>query len=139
MYNRNWTTARTTDSGANYSYTSATLRQARASAGNQISVLTGLIVDSLIIKYASNHNTPAVVNGFGLIAIGEDSTSTGMGALGYGRTPAAVANTCSPIVNADKIPLLGFHTYAALEAGDGANAATFNVSTNASLVLSVWN
>ncbi|WP_038960186.1 hypothetical protein [Bradyrhizobium japonicum] len=85
-YNRVTASAAAIDSGLAYTYSSATVRQARASAGNQVSAVFGLAEDATQISYASRiglvTNSAAAVSG-----IGVDATNVfiGQGVLAGGR------------------------------------------------------
>jgi hypothetical protein len=139
MFNRNWTTALSQDTGAGYTYSSSTIRQARASAGNQISVLAGLSVDSITVNYSTRIDTAAATSSFGFIGLGEDSTAALQSQRAFSRTVANAAMINSPYLSLTKAPILGYHTYAGLEGGDGSTSCTFDGDSNASLFLSVWN
>lgn len=63
------------DSTANYTYTTATIRQAHADTANQVEVMIGIadaLVDLQIGTYASNSSTIVTVS----VGVGFDSTST---------------------------------------------------------------
>lgn len=140
LYNRNLTTAKSIDSGASYTYSSATVRQARASVGNQISVLVGLTVDTIDVIYQSRVDTAAAAGAFGTIGIGEDTTTVYSSTTVYSQTPAAAVHIGSPTATLIKTPLLGFHVYSGNQAGDGTNLSTFNGSGGgAVLSAEVWN
>jgi hypothetical protein len=74
-YNRVSTGTDVTDSGAGYTYTTATVRQARASAGNQVSFVQGLQEDSIWASYALRINTTATIGAAGNVGLGLNSTS----------------------------------------------------------------
>lgn len=139
MYNRNFTTCQSVDGGTSYTLTSNTIRQARASAGNQVSVLVGLAVDTICVSYQTRIDTAAVSGAFAQIGIGEDTTTSFTSPRIFIKTVAAVLFLGSPYTTIIKVPLLGYHTYAALEASDSVNANSFNGDSNATLTLQVWN
>lgn len=138
MYNRNYSTASSIDN-ASYTYSSATIREANGSTGNQISILVGLPVDSIFVKYSTRLDTAAVASAFGYIGIGENTTTAYTSQRAFSRTVAAVVMIGAPYVTFSKTPLLGYNTYSAVEAGDGSNNSTFNNDNNATLSLSIWN
>ena len=70
MYNRVQAATVVTDSGASYTYTSSTTRQARASSGNQVSYVTGLNEDGIIVNYANRISLTGAANAQGSIRIG---------------------------------------------------------------------
>ncbi|MCS3895581.1 hypothetical protein M2171_004714 [Bradyrhizobium japonicum USDA 38] len=124
-YNRVTVSAAAIDSGLAYTYSSATVRQARASAGNQVSVVFGLAEDATQIQYAGRvsivANAAAAVFGIGVDSttafIGQGVLAGGVNGVGVGATavyPAA--------------PMLGFHVFSANEQDDGTNANNFNVA-----------
>lgn len=142
MYNRNLAVAKSTDSGTSYTYTSNTIRQARASAGNQISFIVGLIVDAIQITYQSRLATVATAaNAFGQIGIGEDVTNASTSPRVYQQTVSATVSAFgTPTATLAKFPLLGYHTYAAVEASDAVpNANTFNAESTATITAKIWN
>lgn len=138
MYNRNLAVAQSIDN-TSYTYSSATIRQAHGSVGNQVSVLVGLAVDIINVSFSTRIVTTAIVSSNSFIGIGEDSTTASAGAPTVTvQTPAAGALVATPTATLSKVPLLGFHTYAAIESGDNSNANTF-ASGGAVTSLSVWN
>ena len=74
-YNRVTIGTAVTDSGAGYTYTSGTVRQARASAGNQISFVLGANEDSVFAAYSQRIDVLANATGGGF-GLGFDSTTT---------------------------------------------------------------
>jgi len=124
MYNRNLAVAQSIDN-TSYTYSTGAIRQAHASTGNQISVLAGLNVDTITVNW---------------LGIGEDSTTTfaSIGTIVQTPSAAIMVAVASPS-QVFKVPLLGFHTYSANEAGDGTNANTVNSSSAATLTMTVWN
>ena len=132
-YNRVTVSAASTDNGAAYTYSSSTVRQARASAGNQISVVYGLAEDGTQIQYAGRVSL-AASSAAAVFGIGVDSTSAfiGQGVLAGGVSTAGVGATAVYAA----APMLGLHVFAANEQSDGTNANNFNVaSQNAFSVL----
>jgi len=138
-YNRVTTTTIVTDSGANYTYTSATIRQARASAGNQVSFVSGLAEDAV---FASASGDVVTVAGLGAaIHYGTalDSTTT------FTQTHLIVdAETTSALLAAGSTtstfaPQLGLHFISKNEASDGANANTFDRGSNDALNVTIRN
>lgn len=91
MYNRVSTVTTVTDSGVSYAYASATIRQARASAGNQIQFVLGLQEDGIEFAYSARSQTGSNqfdVNAWG---VGFDSTSTFGVQFSQTQTPAAAS------------------------------------------------
>lgn len=132
-YNQVPTYAQTRDSGTNYTYTTATIRQARASAQMQISFIS--LGDNAISAYGigtlqtSGTGTPA-----GTLGVGLDTTTvfTSSNAVGGGPT-GTVLSTLAPIYTG--IPALGLHFVSLNQRGDGTNANVFNQQTGDNLTL----
>lgn len=123
-YNRVSISASSIDTGASYTYLSATVRQARASAGNQVSVVYGLAEDATQIVYANRIRLAAT--GAGISGIGVDATSS---FIGQGVLIEGVANTgVGSATSYSATALLGFHVFSANEGSDGTTAHTFNVA-----------
>ncbi|ANW00692.1 hypothetical protein [Bradyrhizobium icense] len=139
MYNRAKSVATVIDNGANYTYTSGTFRQARASAGNQVTFTTGLSQDALTVMATTRLDTTAVSGSFGSICIGLNSTSACTSPRTFVRTVAAVINIGSMLPHYQAYPPIGRHFVSLLEASDGTNANTFNSDSNQHLTVSVWN
>lgn len=132
-YNRVTVSTAVTDSGTSYTYTSATVRQARASAGNQVSILIGVSEDSIQASYTSEIDTTATSAASGTVAIALDSTTTIPVSRGIVWSQAAVSMIGRAIAFYSTTPAAGTHFVSANEAGDGANANTFDHNTDATL------
>lgn len=123
-YNRVRGTMRVIDTGTNYTYSSGTIRQARASAGNQGSFVLGVQEDSVSASYgaevAGTGSNPHMLFGLGL-----DSTTA------FSVQPAALYSSVPIAIPAAGSfnPSAGIHTIAALEQGDGANGNAFDFSS----------
>jgi hypothetical protein len=139
MYNRVQQTATTIDSGTSYTYSSATTRQARASAGNQISYIVGLDEDSITAVYTQRVLSGPTAGMYGAVTIGVDSTAGSTAGLCYQQSPTANSTFSRPTAYYQGNPGLGLHFVSANEAGDGTNNATFNGDNNGRLMLTVWN
>jgi hypothetical protein len=125
-YNRVSLSAASIDTGASYTYTSGTIRQARASAGNQVSVVFGLAEDATQINYSARLGLVAA-GAASVFGIGVDSTST---FIGQGVTIAGASGTGLGATNAyAAAPLLGVHVFSANEQSEGTNANNFNVAS----------
>lgn len=125
-YNRVTTGTTVLDVGAGYTYTSGTIRQARASAGNQISFVTGLAEDGFFASNIGRITTVGAAGAQGNFGIGLDST-TGYAVqqnVVIAPTAAAFNSSSANVLNA--APVLGLHYVAALEHSDGTNANTFD-------------
>jgi hypothetical protein len=74
------TTTNVIDSGASYvSVPANTIRQARASAGNQVQFVSGLAEDGIHSCYSAQSETTNVSGAFASTGVGLDSTSTFVG------------------------------------------------------------
>jgi hypothetical protein len=109
------------DSGVAYSYTSNTIRQARGSAGNQISFVCGVSEDSVNVWSQAFITDAAAVNATMIVGIGFDSNTVfGTGTLVRNPVAASYTNVGSTFWTAQSA--LGVHTYSRIEQGDGTNA-----------------
>lgn len=129
-YNRVKLATNVVDSGTSYTYGTNTVRQARASSGNQVQSVYGLNEDGVMVAYttvSSQTNSAIASTGIGL-----DSTSAysgGCSGNGYANTSSASISTIAP--SCSLLPGVGIHTITALEsAPSGANATFDDVSTN---------
>jgi len=114
MYHRRAVSTMVQDSTAQWDYLTATIRQADASSGNQVSFVHGLAEDSVSAYYMA---TAYDGSGAHIVGVGLDSTTSFTGveatiSIG-GSTPITLA--ASLVAN----NLLGFHYIAALEKGGG--------------------
>lgn len=125
-YNRVDVMTTVVDNGAASPYTSTTIRQARASSGNQISFVTGSQEDGAFIDYVGFAGGVAS-SAFYRMGIGYDVTNAFSNIYGFHVFSSAVSET----MRSDMFvtPAAGTHTIAAVEQGDGTNANTFNQGT----------
>jgi hypothetical protein len=124
-YNRVLRTMRVIETTDSWNYSTNTIRQARATATNQLAYVVGAAVDSvnahLEIGLANNSTT---TNRTISVGIGVDSTTTIAGGSGG-------AGTCNstfyaaPRAQYDGIPGLGYHFLAWLEVGAGTDTQTW--------------
>jgi hypothetical protein len=124
-YNRKRRRLKKTDLTANWSYTTATIRQQNAAAANQVDVVVGLAEVLLDLRLTASVETVAAGSEFWL-GIGEDSTSTfssdnGSTSIATGATSAVPISHVTPY---SKYPAIGRHFYSMNERGDGVNAST---------------
>lgn len=115
-----------TDSGATYAYTTGTIRQCRASAGNQISFVVGVQEEAANINMSCEGNPLGVLNAACSYGIGLDSTS----AFSFGRaiilTPSTNATVGTINQHAPWLTPIGLHFISMNEKGDGSNANIFD-------------
>jgi hypothetical protein len=140
-YNRRHVGMKDIDNGTNYNnYSSATIRQARGSAGNQISFLSGLPEDAVFAVRTGSMNSAAVAGAFSQTGIGLDSTTTYDGGSWALNTAPTTAGLQQRFSITDTIqPQLGWHTVSANENADGTNSPIFNNNSTDSLALDMWN
>lgn len=119
MYNRVQVTATDNDTGVGYSYTSATVRQARASAGNQITFISGLAEDGLGVYYNNGLQTNGVETLY--TGIGLDTTTAFSCQFGIFDTRNLLQD--APFVKCGFPPQLGKHVAAALEENEAAGGS----------------
>lgn len=140
MYNRVSTSTVVTDSGVSYTYTTATIRQARASAANQISFVLGLQEDGIQWSHLDTLLTTTAASAFGSSGVGFDSTTAFGANPGFAQNPASGVNLIAPLSTAGVWSAgIGLHVLAALEKGDGTNANTFDFSSLSSVSAVVRN
>lgn len=132
-YNRVSVLAQVTDSGTAYTYSSATVRQARASAGNQASLVVGLQEETAVVAYSHREQTVAVAGAGIGVGIGLDSTSTYSAAQNLFAAPTATALSTGATAGLHWQVPIGFHFVSANENSDGANANTFDHGQNDTL------
>src|SRR5262249_8993443 len=75
MYNRVQVVTNVTDSGAAYTYSGATMRQARASPGNQINFINGLQEEGAHFTYSAGFQAALALGGSFIVGIGQDVTN----------------------------------------------------------------
>lgn len=131
QYNRVDVTTAVTDSGASYTYTgSSVTRQARASAGNQITFLSGNAEDGLIATYNVAGTTNNTTSSDITTGVGLDSTSTF-----FGQPTQLIAQTTTAVSGAQSgsweiPPQLGRHVISANESNtNGSGTPTFDLSS----------
>jgi hypothetical protein len=140
MYNRRLTTTVVTDNGATYTYTSSTVRQARASAGNQVQFVLGLGEDGILVSYAGRAITANAASAFVQWGVGFDTTSTYSFQAFFGQTQVAFTDTFASSVSGNwQNGLFGLHTVSANENSDNTNANTFDSASGNGLMVSLMN
>lgn len=121
------------DNSASYAYASATIRQAHASSGMQVSFVVGLSEDAAFSNYIDFVLLAAVTNASATLGLGYDSVTTASSrAISYSQAASGLVG--SPSATGIWNPGIGSHYVAALEGGDGAgNANTFNFAGGGSV------
>jgi hypothetical protein len=136
MYNRPNCCAVSMDTGSPYTYTSATVRQARGNAKNQVSVLVGLPEDAISVAASVGVTTYAATGATVSIGFGVGSKTT------Y-ATPPAIFEAIYLATNAGGTsasvlqPSTGLAVITRNENSDGSNANTFDANSNDLLSVSM--
>lgn len=140
MYNRTMFGTEVIDNGGSYTYTSATIRQARASTGNQISFVQGLAEDSVWGAYTQRILTAAVATASGAFGLALNSSTgiDGQSASIFAPTAAVFAGATS-ISRSFLSTTLGLNVMFANEGSDGTNANTFNAGGAGTLNIRLFN
>lgn len=125
------------DTGVNYNYTTNTIRQARASAGNQISFIRGSADSGFVASMGMQILTANATFTGAIAGIGLDSTTTFTTQAGVFFSNGAV-NTGKINMNVPLNTTIGYHTISLNESGDGINANTLNADSLAWLGIDIW-
>jgi hypothetical protein len=138
-YNRVSTCTTVIDSGASYTYASATVRQARASAGNQIGFVSGAQEDGVQFVYQSTSLIVTTAGAATNIGVGFDVTN----AFSFGSFAVQQASTATAITgggnNAGTWNAgIGIHALAAVE-NSPAGTNTLNSNSNNALTACIRN
>lgn len=136
-YNRVYVATTSYDSTASWTYSSATARQARASAVNQISFVSGLPEEALEASYNVSFNTGAASGASLSAGIALDSTSS-FDKRGITTNNSATQFGATICVRMAYAPQIGYHYVSANEAGDGTNTTTFVGGDRQGLTLSTF-
>jgi hypothetical protein len=138
-YNPVLFTGQCQDTNAAYTYTSTTVRQARASVTNQISLLQCSSERACRFTYLANIATVNAVNATGVTGIGiNNTTAFAPGAISQFADPAGVSQLLSRATSVLDISFTGFETASANEGSDGTNANTFNQGQINTLSFAAW-
>jgi hypothetical protein len=138
-FNQVLVTSAVIDTGATYTYSSATIRQSRASAGMQHQVVNCLGTQAYDLAYASGITTTATAAAQGNKGIGLNSTTTYASQRAVTWSQAAAAMQGSPVAILRSIPGFGLQTFSGNEASDGTNAHTFDAQSTDNLSISFMN
>jgi hypothetical protein len=122
---------RVADNGANYTYTLNTVRQARASTNNQVTVLQGDTQDAFDAHVLTAEITIAAAGAVGKTGIGYNSTTafTCLYRQTYSQVATQVASGAG-MARCSQPPKLGQSVIASLQQSDNVNANTFDALTN---------
>jgi hypothetical protein len=137
MYNRVTVTTTVTDNGTSYSYSSATVRQARASAGNQIQFVLGVQEDGVQFSYAAKMLMSATSQASASWGVGFDVTNAfSIAASNFQSGSATQVSNASSNAGVWSVGV-GLHTLAATESSDGSNGNGFDSGSLNSLMASI--
>jgi hypothetical protein len=141
MYNRVTTTTTVQDNGAGgYTYSSSTIRQARASTGNQVTFVIGNAEDAVSCSYGQQIDTAAVSGASGRFACSQLNSTTAFYLQNSTvSSNAAVGQAAALSYSNSYPPPLGLNVIAAVENGDGTNANTFDPNAFANLTVTIRN
>jgi hypothetical protein len=125
LYNQADRPVRVTDTGASWTYTTATFRQANGSSANQITTVVGLAGVSAINLHVAGLISNTTTNTVGSVGIGEDianatisGSMVGEGSVTGGERDWATAALW-------RTPSVGYHVYTWLERGNGFGTLTW--------------
>lgn len=135
-YNKVDVAALVTDSGTSYTYSTLTIREARASTTNQVSIASGRNEGSVHCTVRMRIQTAAVASAFGFWGCGLDSTTTFWNSSGsFAVAPTANSFQAAFPSHTAGLIGIGLHTLSMNEEGDGSNANTFDVSSDNQLTV----
>lgn len=129
-YNRRCLQATSFDSSATYTYTSAAIREANGSTGNQVSFVLGAQEDETDIAAMFGFRILGVVSASVCGGIGLDSTVTfTLQGPAFSTNGSVLMQTIMGFAGKLSVPI-GVHTISKNEVSDGSNANFFNQSGN---------
>lgn len=135
-YNQALFLTRVVDSGASYTYTSGIARQARASNGNEIAWVSGAAEKQSLFTYRTIVQTASAASSSGVVGMGLDTSISF--STNIQLSPTVATALFSNVPSIFEVQTLGAHLVTAMEAGDGTNANTFDVSSTNALTGSIW-
>jgi hypothetical protein len=127
MYNRVHVATTTQDTTPGYSYTSSTIRQAKASTGNQINFIVGQREDSFFASMQNEVNLATANGAFALAGLGVNTTT----AFTFGRVigwnnQGTNGNFVTLPQSGYFYPSVGLNFVSANEAGDNTHITSFD-------------
>jgi hypothetical protein len=125
MYNRVNVSTTSQDTGAGYTYSSATVRQARGSAGMQTTFVAGIAEDAWIASALDELSTSGAASAFGVYGIGLDTTTVLTSPRSIGYSGSAVVNFFNPAPSYSATSI-GQHVVSLNQNGDGTTSTTFD-------------
>lgn len=137
FYNRASFAANVNDTGGSYTYASSTVRQARASAGNEVQFVFGVPEDSIQVNYFEWIATANVANAQPESGIGLDSTNSFSCNPSFVFASSNLNYAISTAAPCNLTPGAGLHTVSANEKSDGANANIYQDNSISTLSASL--
>lgn len=123
-YNRVQVSTAVSDATASWTYSTATIRQSRASAVNQISFVSGLSEECILASANQAFGLAATVGATAQIGLAMDSTTV-FDKYSNANNNAATAVTIGAALSNSYKPQIGFHYISMNETGDGTTTTTF--------------
>jgi hypothetical protein len=123
-YNRVQVSTSVSDATASWTYSTATIRQSRASAVNQVSFVSGLSEECLLASVNQAFGLAASVGATCQVGLALDSTTV-FDKYNNANNNAATALTLGVAVNHTYLPQIGYHYISMNETGDGTTTTTF--------------
>lgn len=135
-YNRRLFQAQVIDSGSPYIYGSSTVRQARASAGNEASFVLGAQEDGVTGGYMTE--TLVAATSFAQAGFGLDTTTAFTGQQYFIENVAGSSASLPASATIMRNVGVGFHTISANEGGNTSASQTFDTASTNELDVSLW-
>lgn len=132
-YNRVVISTNVTDNGTVYAYASGTVRQARASTGNQVNFIQGLQEDGGFAALGAYLESSATAGQICAMGLGMDITTnySSQRQVVYSSTTSGYLNSGG--VSLSILPLLGSHFIASVESGT-ATSCNFNSTASPNIL-----
>lgn len=135
-FNRVSVLATVVDSGTSYTYSTGSARQARASAGNQATFISGIAEDASHALVSFSLTPLAGTGAFGIVAAVLDSTTTTPLNVGITATGSGITQTLDATAAAVFPPQIGSHVVSVNQNTDSLHGATFDNNSNDTLLFS---
>ena len=137
-YNQVLVSAQIQDNGSTYTYSSATIRQARASGNNEVAFMVGVSERAIQVSYTAAVSTAATAGSYSNYGVGLDTTTAFSLPYNQCETVSAAVQICQASNAGYLRPAIGVHTLTANEQGDGTHTDTFNTYSLNSLFVGLW-
>lgn len=136
-YNRIKVASTVIDTGASYTYTPTTVRQAGGHTYNLVRWVCGLAEDAVEAYTNCSVQPVSVAGAYATFGANIDSTTGFYISGGIAYNPVAAANSVALPWTSAFQPVVGYHYVSRNEGSDGSHANTFNPSANDWLTVSV--